>query len=131
MAFFSTFVLMGRNYEKEIEILKIQIGCVLRLARLRRNLSQHQLSLLVDTNSTTIGRIERNEIICGWDKLYLLSHKLDVEFSNLLDLKSERELLSIVKESLELDSKLTKDKKSFYASLKRTIKREYKLLLEN
>ena len=75
--------------EVELEILNIQIGCMLRLARLKKNLSQHDLSLLIDSNSTMIGRVERFENVSSWDKIFSLSQQLDVEFHSLFDLKNK------------------------------------------
>ncbi|WP_066223739.1 helix-turn-helix transcriptional regulator [Formosa haliotis] len=116
-----------RNYsEFELSILNIQIGCELKLARLKKGLSQHQLSLILDTNSTSIGRIERFENSCSWDKLYLLSQNLEIEFCNLFKLKTLNELLFIVNETINLEEKLTQTKREYYTSLKQLIKEKFK-----
>ena len=72
----------------EIKLLNIQIGCILRLARLKKGLSQHDLSLLLGSNPTMIGRIERFENISSWDKIYSISQQLDVNFSDLFTLNT-------------------------------------------
>ncbi|WP_303316757.1 helix-turn-helix transcriptional regulator [Flavivirga abyssicola] len=118
-----------RKYGKiELHLLNIQIGCVLRLARLKKGLSQHSLSLMLGSNPTMVGRVERFENVSGWDKIYFISQQLDVDFSNLFILKSKDDLLSIVEESLKLESKLTQDKRDYYIFLKMTITNKYDLL---
>lgn len=118
---------MRKYYEEEIKLLNIQIGCILRLARLKKGLSQHDLSLLLGSNPTMIGRIERFENISSWDKIYSISQQLDVNFSELFTLRSKYELLSIVEESLKLEDKLTLDKREYYSILKSTITKKYSL----
>lgn len=117
--------------EVELEILNIQIGCMLRLARLKKNLSQLDLSLLIGSNPTMIGRVERFENVSGWDKIVLLSQRLDVDFYSLFDLKNEDELLLIIEESFVLENKLTQEKKDYYVFLKKEIIIRYNLLLKN
>lgn len=117
--------------EVELEILNIQIGCMLRLARLKKNLSQLDLSLLIGSNPTMIGRIERFENVSGWDKIVSLSQRLNVDFYSLFDLKNEDDLLSIIEESFALENKLTQEKKDYYAFLKKEIITRYNLLPKN
>lgn len=100
------YLKMRSNYLKEIEHLEIQIGCIIRLGRLKKGLSQLELSLMFGSNSTLIGRIERAESISGWDKIYILSKKLEIEINDLFSLKSKNELLKIISESRELEKKL-------------------------
>ncbi|WP_303316595.1 helix-turn-helix transcriptional regulator [Flavivirga abyssicola] len=119
---------MRKYGEIELHLLNIQIGCVLRLARLKKGLSQHNLSLMLGSNPTMVGRVERFENISGWDKIYFISQQLDVDFSSLFILKSKDDLLSIVEESLKLESKLTQDKRDYYTFLKTTISNKYDLL---
>ncbi|GAA3588013.1 helix-turn-helix transcriptional regulator [Flavivirga amylovorans] len=119
---------MGKYGEIELHLLNIQLGCVLRLARLKKGLSQHSLSLMLGSNPTMVGRVERFENVSGWDKIYSISQQLDVDFSNLFILKSKDNLLSIVEESLKLENKLTQDKRDYYTFLKTTITNKYNLL---
>jgi len=121
---------MRKYNEDELKLLNIQIGCILKLARLKKGLSQHNLSLLLGTSSTMVGRIERFENISSWDKLYSISQQLDVDFCDLFTLRSKDELLSIVEESFKLEDKLTREKEKYYSFLKTTIKRKYDLLLK-
>ena len=51
------------EYPKDLlELLNIQIGCIIKINRLRKDISQHDLSLILDLNPTAIGRIERAEV---------------------------------------------------------------------
>ncbi|TGV00743.1 helix-turn-helix domain-containing protein [Flavivirga rizhaonensis] len=118
-----------RKYDEiELHLLNIQIGCVLRLARLEKGLSQHSLSLMLGSNPTMVGRVERFENVSSWDKIYSISEQLDVDFCSLFILKSKDDLLSIVEASLKLESKLTQDKRDYYTFLKTTITNKYDLL---
>ncbi|MBA6152703.1 helix-turn-helix domain-containing protein [Gelidibacter maritimus] len=112
----------------EIDLLNIQLGCILRLARLKKGLSQQELSLVFGSNSTMIGRIERSENFSSWDKIYSMSQYLNVDYCSLFNLMSKDELLSIVEESLNLEEKLTQKKREYYFSLKTTITDKYKEL---
>ena len=107
-------------------MLNIQIGCILRYARLKKGLSQLELSLLLGTNPTMVGRVERFENVSGWDKIYLICQQLEIDFTGLFNLKSKDELLSLVNGSIKLDTKLTKEKKEYYESLKIKINEGFK-----
>jgi transcriptional regulator with XRE-family HTH domain len=122
------FYIVSLNRELEIELLNIQIGCMLRFARLKKGYSQHELSLLLGTNPTMVGRVERFENVSGWDKIFLISQQLDIDFLSLFNLKSKDELISIVNDSIKLDTKLTTEKKEYYESLKIKIKEGFKNL---
>lgn len=111
--------------KKEIKLLNIQIGCVLRYARLEKGLSQHELALLMDTNPTMIGRIERSENVSSWDKIFSLSQQLDIKFCKLFTLKEKDQLLLLIEKSYELEEKLTGEKKNYYNHLKKRIEEEY------
>lgn len=128
MSFFLKFYFMRKYNEVEIELLNIQIGCVLRLGRLKKGLSQHNLSLILGFNPTMIGRVERAENISGWDKLLSISQELEIDFCGLFILMGKNELLSIVKESLKLEDKLTQEKREYYSFLKTLISNKYDLL---
>ena len=116
---------MTKYGENILKLLAIQIGCVLRLARLNKRLSQHELSLLLGTNSTMIGRIERAEHMAGWDKILLISQQLDIEYCSLFVLMNKNDLLSVVDKSLNKEEKLTTEKTAYYHTLKRIIENHY------
>lgn len=113
---------MENEISKEIERLQIQIGCIIRLGRLKKGLSQLDLALKFGSNSTLIGRIERGETISGWDKIYILIKALEIKINDLFILKSKDELLNIVADSKKLEQKLTKEKAKYYLSLQESIK---------
>jgi transcriptional regulator with XRE-family HTH domain len=118
-----------RTYsEAELQLINIQIGCMLRLARLKQKLSQFALGVKIDYTSTMIGRIERFENVSGWDKIYTISQYLNVDYCRLFVLKSKESLLSIVEESFKLEEKLTQEKIDYYNFLKKTIINKFDLL---
>ena len=116
---------MNENTKDLIDLLNIQIGCILKAHRLRTGISQHELSLILELNPTAIGRIERAEVTSGWDRIYILSKELKIPFSDLFELLPEKDLLLIVDELYSLEQKLSDEKKEFYRTLKSKIKYKY------
>ncbi|MEQ8420542.1 MAG: helix-turn-helix transcriptional regulator [Arenibacter algicola] len=116
---------MNENPKDLLELLNIQIGCIIKINRLRQGISQHDLSLVLDFNPTAIGRIERAEVISGWDRIYILSQELRIPFSDLFVLLSESDLLLIVDEIISLEQKLNDEKKEFYRTLISKIKNKF------
>ncbi|MFP5436791.1 MAG: XRE family transcriptional regulator [Bacteroidia bacterium] len=112
---------MSKYETKELELLNIQIGFVLKLARLQKKISQENLGLAIDGDKTKIARLEKNAHATNWTTIYLVSQKLDIDFGSLFILKSKRDLLLIVDECIKLDNKLTTMKIRYYENLKRTI----------
>ena len=119
---------MGKSSEIEINLINLQIGCMLRFARLKQNLSQHSLGFKLDYSFTMIRRVEQSESISGWDKVYSISKYLNVNFNSLFSLKNKEALISIVEESFKLEEKLTQEKVDYYNFLKKTIKIQFDLL---
>jgi transcriptional regulator with XRE-family HTH domain len=113
---------MLEDVYKQIDCLKIQIGCVFRFERLKNGMSQFDLSLKFESNPTLIGRMERGEVIGGWDKVYLLANLLNIDLKEIFILKSRTDLLKIIKESRQLEKKLTSEKKKYYDQLEKRIK---------
>lgn len=114
--------------KNEIGLLAIQVGCILRLNRLKLNLSQEDLAQQLGINSTKIGRIERAEHLCAWSQLLQLWQELEVDHSKQFILKEKKELLSIICQSYNLEKKLNQDKKDYYTFLTKTVKNKYKML---
>jgi len=112
---------MSKYGIEELELLNIQIGCVIKLTRLRKKMSQENLGLLIDADKTKIARLERNAHATNWATIYLVSQELGIDFKSLFILKSKKEILSIVEECINLDSKLTRMKLNYYDDLKKTI----------
>lgn len=119
---------MRKYNDVELQLLNIQVGCMLRLARLKSKLSQHTLAVILGYNSTMIGRVERFENVSGWDKIFSISQHLNVDFCSLFILKNKDVLLSIVDESFSLEEKLTEDKTHYYNFLKKSIIVKFDLL---
>lgn len=116
---------MEKYTNKQIELLSIQVGCMLRYARLKRGISQEQLGQSIGSNSVRIGRIERSENICSWSTLMLLSQELELNISDLLNLKNKSYILSLIHDIIQLERKLTQDKKDYYRFLQKKINRKY------
>ncbi|WP_337966261.1 helix-turn-helix transcriptional regulator [uncultured Flavobacterium sp.] len=119
---------MGKSNKIELNLINLQIGCVLRLARLKQNLSQDKLGGRIDYTSTMIGRVERGESVSGWDKIYTISKYLNISFNSLFILKDKDTLISIVEESFNLEVKLTQEKIDYYNFLKKTLINQFILL---
>lgn len=119
--YLSTFTSMRKYTKSEIDLMNIQIGSMLRLARLQKGLSQLDLALSLEFNATLIGRIERSEGISGWDKILLIAQKLDIDICDLFELKKKTEILNVLEQALQLEEKLTEEKRSYYEALKNKI----------
>src|SRR5690554_1909244 len=119
---------MDKSPQIKIELINIQIGCILKVARLKKNLSQHDLALTLDTNPTSIGRIERAEVISGWDKIFRLAEELKIDFATLFSLQSKNHLLRLIEEIICLEEKLTWEKEKYYSNLKQEIKEKFSKL---
>ncbi|PTT07338.1 DNA-binding protein [Flavobacterium sp. HMWF030] len=114
--------------EIELNLINLQIGCMLRLARLKQNFSQHSLGVRIGYTSTMIGRVERAESVSGWDKIYTISRYLRIDFKSLFVLKSLESLILIVEESFNLEVKLTQEKIDYYNFLKKSLRTKFDLL---
>jgi|GEM_PF-389756 len=102
----------------ELEIINISLGVTIKLKRLENNLSQLDLGNMSNTDNTIVGRIERSEHISSWLNIYKVSQELNIEYSSLFILKKEIEILKMIDNCLAIEKRLTKEKQSFYNSLK-------------
>ncbi|WGQ14526.1 hypothetical protein [Sphingobacterium faecium] len=102
----------------ELEIINISLGVTIKLKRLENNLSQLDLGNMSNTDNTIVGRIERSEHISSWLNIYKVSQELNIEYSSLFILKKEIEILKMIDKCLVIEKRLTKEKQSFYNSLK-------------
>ncbi len=119
---------MSKLDKTKIKLLRLQIGCIIKYERLSNGLSQEQLSVHIDSTSTTIGRIERAEHSCNWEILILICDQLNIKIEKLFLLKSKKELQLIITETIGLEKKLTKEKRDYYNSLKKRIENEFNLI---
>ncbi|UTX48864.1 helix-turn-helix transcriptional regulator [Chryseobacterium sp. MA9] len=110
----------------EIYALGLQIGCIIRTERLKKKISQEDLGLLIGSNSTTIGRIERYENSTSWELLIKICQSLEIDFYSLFKLHPLSYILMTIKEALSLETKLTKQKEQYYSDLEKTVKLAFK-----
>lgn len=110
---------MQKYSDKEIILLSLQVGCTIRLERLRKGLSQEELGLSIGSNSTMIGRIERAETGTAWQNLLKISQELNIDYSSLFVLKSMENTILMIKECLSLEDKLTTEKVNYYRKLEK------------
>lgn len=110
----------------ELDALGLQIGCIVRVERLRKRLSQEDLGLLIGSNKTTIGRLERYENATSWKILFKACQSLNIDYNELFVLQSIEFILVIIKESLNLEEKLTAAKEKFYIDLESEAKEKFK-----
>lgn len=119
---------MQEYNNEEIDALGIQIGCIVKVERLRKKLSQGDLGLLIGSNNTTIGRIERYENSTSWKNLFKVSQALAIDFNSLFILKSLDFILSTIQECISLEDKLTVEKARYYQDLEKEAKKLFKFL---
>ncbi|RQO40170.1 DNA-binding protein [Chryseobacterium sp. KBW03] len=114
--------------DKEIDILALQIGCLIKFKRLEKNLSQEDIGLFIGSNATMIGRVERAETSPSWQNLLKIFQAVGLDDESMFQLKSLEENLSIVEKCLSLEKKLTKEKQDYYEAVKKLLKNKYKNL---
>lgn len=119
---------MQKYSNEEIDFLSLQIGCIIRVERLRQKISQENLGLLIGSNKTTIGRLERYEHSTSWKTLYKICQLLKIEYNSLFILKSLDYVLLIIKESYSLEEKLTVEKELFYKNLEIDAKEKFSII---
>jgi len=118
-----------QNYnDNEIDILALQIGCLIKFKRLEKNLSQEDIGLFIDSNATMIGRVERAETSPSWQNLLKIFQAVGLDDESMFQLKSLEENLLIVEKCLSLEKKLTKEKQDYYEAVKKLLKDKYKNL---
>ncbi|WP_234110712.1 helix-turn-helix transcriptional regulator [Chryseobacterium sp. R2A-55] len=92
-------------------MLGLQIGCIIKLERLKKNLSQEDIGLTIGSNGMMVGRIERAEISTSWQNLLKICQAVGLKYESLFQLKSLEENLKIAESCLKLEKKLTKENK--------------------
>jgi transcriptional regulator with XRE-family HTH domain len=85
-------------YKWPVESLKIQIGKLIQLFRLRKKLSQFQLGIELNISKDHIGRIERAETNPTIENIVNLCNFLDIDMLFLFTKLSEKELKKIESE---------------------------------
>lgn len=87
-------------YKWQVEDLKFQIGKIIQVYRLRRELSQFQLGLELNISKDHIGRIERGLTNPTIENIVKLSNFLDI---NILFLFTKLDVKELQKIELEID----------------------------
>ncbi|MGI9651961.1 helix-turn-helix domain-containing protein [Chryseobacterium sp. RLHN22] len=87
-------------YKWQVEDLKFQIGKVIQVYRLRRELSQFQLGLELNISKDHVGRIERGLTNPTIENIVKLSNFLDI---NILFLFTKLDTKELQKIELEID----------------------------
>ncbi len=72
-------------YKEEIEQLKIKFGKKLNFLRNSKDLTQEQLSLLIAVHREHIAKVETARRNLSFDKLFLLSIKLNIPLKEFFD----------------------------------------------
>ncbi|MEF9477303.1 XRE family transcriptional regulator [Chryseobacterium sp. 1B4] len=116
---------MQEYSNEEIDFLALQIGCIVRVERLRQKISQENLGLLIGSNNTAIGRLERYEHFTSWKILLKICQSLKIEYNSIFILQSLDNILLIINESYNLEEKLTAEKELFYKNLEADAKEKY------
>ena len=117
---------MQEYSNEQLDALALQIGCIVRLERLKKKLSQEDLGLLIGSNKTTIGRLERYENSTSWKILFKVCQSLKIEYNPLFVLKQLEFIISIIKESYSLEEKTISEKEKFYKNLEIDAKEKFK-----
>ncbi len=116
---------MSDAHEDLVELLNIQIGCILRYERLKLHLSQLQLGLEIGMSDILIGRIERALNFSSWDKIYIYWKYVNITADELFSIKNRDQLLDIVEKSYELEPKKSPNTKLYYENLKEFVKQKF------
>ncbi len=127
MIFFN-FYYMQKYSDNEIDILSFQIGCSIKLQRLKRNLSQEDVGLTIGSNATLIGRIERYETSTSWQNILKICQAIELDYASLFKLKPLEEIFLIIEECLQIEKKLTVEKENYYKLLRIEIEKKFKNL---
>ncbi|RKE81620.1 helix-turn-helix domain-containing protein [Chryseobacterium sp. AG363] len=101
-------------YKWELEDLKFQIGKLIQVYRLRRELSQFQLGLELNISKDHVGRIERGLTNPTIENIVKLSNFLEIDILYLFSKLNEKELQSLELEiqQLQIEFKNHNRKKS-------------------
>ena len=113
---------------EEIDALGLQIGCKVKVERLRRGLSQGDLGLMFGSNGTTVGRIERYENSTSWTNLLKVCQLLELDFHSLFLLQPLELVVAVIKECVSLEKKLTVQKELYYINLEIAAKEKFSKL---
>lgn len=86
---------MAKN---NVEYLKIQVGRIVLLNRLKAGLSQFELGLKIDLSANQVGRIERAESNPTIETLVKICNYFEIDINNLFVKLNKLEEQSIITE---------------------------------
>lgn len=98
-------------YKWNVEELKIQIGVIVKLYRLKKGLSQFQVGNEVDLTKDYIGIIERGKANPTIEVIISICNFLEIDISQLVIKTSESQLNAFRLEISELEAKLKNQSK--------------------
>ena len=108
--------------ETELQLLNIQVGSLIRFHRLNQKLSQLDLGLMIGTDGTMIGRVERALHNTSWQNLYRITTALNLDIAELFAPRSKIEIIDIIEKSMLLDKKLSSSKRDFFLKVIESLK---------
>ncbi|GEN73683.1 helix-turn-helix domain-containing protein [Chryseobacterium lathyri] len=100
-----------KMYKWNVEELKIQVGIIFKLCRLRKGLSQFQVAIEVGLSKDYIGRIERGETNPTIEIIVNICNFLELDINQVVTKENESQLATIKLEILELEAKLKNQNK--------------------
>ncbi|MCT4084695.1 hypothetical protein CMU71_13790 [Elizabethkingia anophelis] len=98
-------------YKWNVEELKIQIGIIIKLYRLRKGLSQFQVGNEVDLTKDYIGIIERGKTNPTIEVIIGICNFLEIDISYLVTKVDENQIETFKLETLELEAKFKNQNK--------------------
>ncbi|WP_294279885.1 helix-turn-helix transcriptional regulator [uncultured Chryseobacterium sp.] len=101
-------------YKWEIEELKFQIGKLIQLHRLKRQLSQLQLGNELNISSNHVGRIERAETNPTLESLLTICNFFEIDILHLFRKLNDEELKKIESEIDQLQREFKNQNKRKY-----------------
>lgn len=98
-------------YKWDSEEIKIQIGIIFKLYRLRKGLSQFQLANEIDLSKDYIGRIERGTTNPTIEIIITMCNFLEVDIIQVFSKLSKSQLESMISETILLEEKFKNQNK--------------------
>jgi len=98
-------------YKWDFEEIKIQIGIIFKLYRLRKGLSQFQLANEVELSKDYIGRIERGKTNPTIEIIITICNFLELDIIQVVSKLNPTQLDSIINETMILEEKFKNQNK--------------------
>lgn len=98
-------------YKWNNEEIKVQIGVIFKLYRLKKGLSQFQLANEIDLSKDYIGRIERGKTNPTVDIIVSICNFLELDIAQVFSKLSSEKFESISRETILLEEKFKNQNK--------------------